>query len=340
MSGVRRLDSVTELESANSSAAVERPSILLAEDDPVTRMLMTRLLRKAGYEVDAVGDGTEALDRMMAHYYPLLVTDWEMPGMDGLALCKAVRNLQLDGYVYTLLLTARDAKEHIIAGLEAGADDYLVKPLYEPELIARLNTGRRILALEHSLRAANQRNRILSITDALTGAFNRRYLTEQLPREIERCRRYAYPLAVIMCDVDHFKRINDDAGHAAGDDVLQQVVGRVQQVIRTNSDWLARYGGEEFVIVLPQTALAAAMCVAEKIRAIIGSMPFATSAGETRVTASFGVAATGTQGPDLALKVDGLIKTADQCLYRAKQEGRDRSLGTEVPNTLVPAANG
>ncbi len=326
-----------ELESANSATALAQPAILLAEDDPVTRMLMTRLLRKAGYEVDAVADGTEALDKMMARYYPLLVTDWEMPGMDGVALCKAVRNMQLDGYVYTLLLTSRDAKEHIIAGLEAGADDYLVKPLYEPELIARLNAGRRILALEHSLRAANQRNRILSITDALTGAYNRRYLKEQLPREVERCRRYAQPLSIIMCDVDHFKRINDEAGHAAGDDVLTQFVARVQQAIRANSDWLARYGGEEFLIVLPQTGLEAAEVVAEKIRALIGSAPFSIGAADITVTASFGIAATGPQGPDLVLKVDGLLKAADQCLYRAKQEGRDRTVAVEIPCELAPA---
>ena len=187
-------------------------AILLAEDDPVTRMLMMRFLKKAGYEVDAVANGTEALEHMSRRYYPYLVTDWEMPEMDGVALCKAVRNLQLDGYVYALLLTARNAKEHIIAGLEAGADDYLIKPVHEPELIARLNTGRRILALEHSLRAANERNRILSITDALTGAFNRRYMMEQLPRELERCRRYGNPLSVIMCDIDHFKQVNDVRG--------------------------------------------------------------------------------------------------------------------------------
>jgi signal transduction histidine kinase/HPt (histidine-containing phosphotransfer) domain-containing protein len=135
--------------------------ILLADDDAVTRKRMTRLLIEAGYEVDAVADGITALDKMTQRYYPILVTDWEMPGMDGIDLCKAVRNLQLDGYVYTLLLTGRDAKDNVIAGLEAGADDYLVKPVHEPELIARLNAGRRILALEHSLRASGDRNRLL-----------------------------------------------------------------------------------------------------------------------------------------------------------------------------------
>jgi diguanylate cyclase (GGDEF)-like protein len=316
------------------------PAILLAEDDPVTRMLMTRFLKNAGYQVDAVANGSEALDRMTKRYYPILVTDWEMPEMDGIALCKAVRNMQLDGYVYALLLTARDAKEHIIAGLEAGADDYLVKPVHEPELIARLNAGRRILTLEHNLRVANQRNRILSITDALTGAYNRRYLMEQLPREVERCRRYAYPLSVLMCDLDHFKQINDQRGHAAGDDVLQQFAARAQKSIRSNSDWIARYGGEEFLIVLPETEYKDGMFVADKIRSIIGASPFNTRAGDTPVTASFGVASTGPSGPDLVLKVETLIRTADECLYRSKLEGRNRSTGQEITSVLQKTANG
>jgi len=316
------------------------PAILLAEDDPVTRMLMTRFLKNAGYEVDAVANGSEALDKMTKRYYPMLVTDWEMPEMDGIALCKAVRNMQLDGYVYALLLTARDAKEHIITGLEAGADDYLVKPVHEPELIARLNAGRRILALEHSLRAANQRNRILSITDALTGAYNRRYLMEQLPREVERCRRYAYPLSVLMCDLDHFKQINDQRGHAAGDDVLQQFAARAQKSIRSNSDWIARYGGEEFLIVLPETAHAAGIFVAEKIRNLIAAAPFTTRAGDAALTASFGVASTGPHGPDLTLKVEALIRAADECLYKSKFEGRDRTTGQEIAVSVAHMAHG
>jgi two-component system cell cycle response regulator len=321
---------VSELESVTSITVEPSPTILLAEDDPVTRMLMTRFLKKAGYEVDAVANGSEALDKMTRRYYPILVSDWEMPEMDGVALCRAVRNLQLDGYVYALLLTARDAKEHIIAGLEAGADDYLVKPVHEAELIARLNAGRRILNLEHSLRVANQRNRILSITDALTGTYNRRYLMEQLPRELERCRRYAYPLSVLMCDIDHFKEINDERGHAAGDEVLQQFAARAQKSIRSNSDWIARYGGEEFLIVLPETSHLGAMAVAEKIRMVMAASPFTTRMGDAAVTASFGVASTGASGPDLTLKVDALIRCADECLYSSKQAGRDRTSGHEI----------
>jgi diguanylate cyclase (GGDEF)-like protein len=323
-----------------SITAETSPTILLAEDDPVTRMLMTRFLKKAGYEVDAVENGSEALDKMTHRYYPMLVTDWEMPEMDGVALCKAVRNMQLDGYVYALLLTARDSKEHIIAGLEAGADDYLVKPVHEAELVARLNGGRRILDLEHSLRVANQRNRVLSITDALTGAYNRRYLMEQLPREVERCRRYAYPLSVLMCDIDHFKKINDEHGHSAGDEVLQQFAARAQRIIRSNSDWMARYGGEEFLIVLPETGYAGGMIVAEKIRSLVCSTPFATRNGEAEVTVSFGMASTGPNGPDLALKVESMIRTADECLYRSKQSGRNRSSGYEIEVELAMRANG
>jgi diguanylate cyclase (GGDEF)-like protein len=325
---------VTEITQDGSTA------ILLAEDDPVTRMLMTRFLKKAGYEVDAVADGTEALEHMTQRYYPFLVTDWEMPEMDGIELCKAVRNLQLDGYVYALLLTARNAKEHIIAGLEAGADDYLVKPVHEPELVARLNTGRRILALEHSLRAANERNRILSITDPLTGAFNRRYMMDQLPRELERCRRYANPLSVIMCDVDHFKQVNDVKGHSAGDDMLQQFAARMQKSIRVNSDWVARIGGEEFVIVLPETGYEGAVFVAEKIRTIIASVPFVTRAGDLSATSSFGVASTEAHGPDLLMNTETLMREADQCLYTSKQSGRNRVTGIEIPSALAKSATG
>lgn len=314
-----------------NSVIVEAPTaILLAEDDPVTRMLLTRSLKKAGFEVDAVGDGTAALDKMIHGFYPILISDWEMPGMDGIELCKTVRNMRLDGYVYVLLLTARDAKEHMVAGLEAGADDYLIKPIYEPELLARLNTARRILALEHSLRVANEQNRVLSITDALTGTFNRRHLMEQLPRELDRCRRYAYPLSVIMCDIDHFKTVNDVYGHAVGDEVLCQFAQRIQKSIRGSSDWVSRYGGEEFMILLPDTGRDGGLIVAEKIRALIADSAFTTEAGPVAVTASFGVASTAASGPDLGTGVEALIAASDACLYQSKQSGRNRVTSIEL----------
>jgi two-component system cell cycle response regulator len=153
---------------------------------------------------------------------------------------------------------------------------------------------------------------------------------EQLPREVERCRRYAYPLSVLMCDLDHFKQVNDARGHAAGDDVLQQFAARAQKSIRCNSDWIARHGGEEFLVVLPETAYADGMYVAEKIRNVICATPFATRSGEVAVTASFGIASTGASGPELSLKVETMIRTADECLYRAKTQGRNRAIGEEI----------
>jgi two-component system cell cycle response regulator len=333
---------VLDSESMNSAKEIASPPILLAEDDPVTRMLLTRSLKKAGYTVEAVADGAAALDYMIARYYPILITDWEMPGMDGVELCRTVRGLQLDGYVYVLLLTARDAKEHMVAGLEAGADDYLIKPVYEPELLARLNTARRILALETSLRIANEQNRMLSVTDALTTSYNRRHLMEQLPREIERCRRYANPLSVIMCDIDHFKLVNDVHGHAVGDEVLRQFSQRIQASTRASSDWVARYGGEEFLIVLPDTDHSGGVFVAEKIRAMIAASTFNTSIGPIAITASFGVASTNASGPDLGMGADALIATADACLYRSKQNGRNlvtsREVGVHVQSTDVDFA--
>jgi PleD family two-component response regulator len=242
--------------------------VLLVDDEPTQRLITARLLKRAGFQVDTAENGKEALARIAENSYPLLITDWEMPEMDGVALCRAVRSANLDGYVYTILLTSRDAIEHLVAGLQAGADDYLTKPVLEPELLARLNTGKRIVNLERSLRAANDENRRLSITDPLTGAFNRRYLMEKLPSEVERSVRYAHNLSLLMCDVDHFKRINDNHGHQVGDEVLKRVVEIVKGKVR-NTDWVARYGGEEFVIVLPETPYSSALKVAETLRAAL-----------------------------------------------------------------------
>jgi diguanylate cyclase (GGDEF)-like protein len=296
--------------------------ILLVDDEPTQRLIMARLLKRAGYDVDTASNGKEALGKIEAGDFQLMITDWEMPEMDGIALCSALRSSQTKGYIYTILLTARDAIEHVVTGLQAGADDYLTKPVIEPELIARLSTGKRIVTLERSLRYANEENRRLSITDPLTGAYNRRYLMEQLPREIERGARYGRQLSAIMCDVDHFKKINDTYGHLAGDEVLKWFVEHLREGVRA-CDWVARYGGEEFVIVLPETVVENAATAAEHLREQISKNPFESDGKKFEVTASFGVSGWSGNVP-VGATLDALIAKCDAGVYASKAAGRNR----------------
>jgi len=212
--------------------------------------------------------------------------------------------------------------EHVVMGLQAGADDYLVKPVLEPELLARLSTGKRLVDLERSLRAANEENLRLSRTDALTGVFNRRYLMDQLLSELERSKRYKHPLSLMLCDVDHFKKVNDTYGHQTGDEVLIQFAKILNQSLR-ETDWIARYGGEEFVVVLPETTLEGAELVAERCRALVADTQINTSSQVLNITASFGVS--GWQ-PGMAddLILDKLIAAADIGVYSSKSGGRNR----------------
>jgi len=305
-----------------SATSQEAWRILLVDDEPTQRLIMARLLKRAGYSVEVAGNGKEALGKIDAGDFQLMITDWEMPEMDGIALCRELRATPGKGYIYTILLTARDAIEHVVTGLQSGADDYLTKPVIEPELIARLNTGKRIVTLERSLRAANEENRRLSITDPLTGAYNRRYLTEQLPREIERAGRYGRQLATVMCDVDHFKRINDTQGHLVGDEVLKWFSGHLQEHVR-GSDWVARYGGEEFLIVLVETNVANAAIAAEHLRAQLASTPFPGGVpGGLAVTASFGVAGWQSSVPQ-GSTFDALVARCDEGVYASKAAGRN-----------------
>jgi two-component system, cell cycle response regulator len=303
--------------------------ILLVDDEPTQRLIMARILRRAGYEVDTAGNGREALAKIEAGDFHLMITDWEMPEMDGIALCSAVRASPRESYIYTILLTARDAVEHVVTGLRSGADDYLTKPVIEPELIARLNTGQRIVTLERSLRAVNMENRRLSITDPLTGTYNRRYLMEQLPREIERASRYGRALSVIMCDVDFFKKVNDTHGHLVGDDVLKSFAQALQKASRS-TDWVARYGGEEFVVVLPETPLSSARVAAEHIRAEVAASPLEmSSGGSLPITASFGVSGWQSAVPQGAT-VDSLMARCDEGVYASKAAGRNRVSATTM----------
>jgi PleD family two-component response regulator len=222
--------------------------ILLAEDNPISRKMLEKILVQEGFSVTCVENGKEALAKFEQDFYPIVLTDWLMPEMEGPELCEAIRNKNPKGYVYIVLLTAKDSLDDIIVGLEAGADDYLTKPANRSELIARLKNGLRILELEKSLKEANEEIRVLSITDPLTGIYNRGYLNERLPQEIKRSIRYKRALSLILCDLDHFKLVNDQYGHVAGDEVLKGFVNCVVASIREQIDWTARYGGEEFLI--------------------------------------------------------------------------------------------
>jgi two-component system cell cycle response regulator len=297
--------------------------LLLVEDEPTQLLILARKLRQAGYVVDTATNGREALARLEAVPYSLLLTDWDMPQMDGVELCRALRAAKLPHYVYTLLLTGRDGLDHVVAGLDAGADDYLVKPVEDIELKARLATGRRIVMLEQSLRAANEENRRLSVMDPLTGACNRRYLMDLLPREIERSIRYQRPLSLVMCDLDHFKRVNDTHGHMVGDEVLRAAVRVLLDGIR-KTDWVARYGGEEFLIVLPETQRGDAHALADQLRARIEATAFGTADAMLSVTASFGVV--GAEPSVVAgATMDDFIAQCDGCLYDSKTTGRNRT---------------
>ncbi|MCL6620644.1 MAG: diguanylate cyclase [Syntrophobacterales bacterium] len=302
--------------------------MLVVDDHPVTRRLLEVQLQREGYRVLSAAHGREALERLGEDFCPLVLTDWMMPEMDGLELCRAIRGREWDSYVYLILLTARDALDDVLTGLEAGADDYLVKPVHPMELLARLRTGRRILDLERTLKERTREIARLAVTDPLTGVYNRRYLMEQLPRELRRARRYRRPLALILCDLDHFKGVNDTLGHKVGDEVLQEFTRRLGGQVRQGVDWLARYGGEEFVFVLPETDLAGCLALAWRLRELVAAAPFPTSAGPVAVTASFGVAAL--PATDAAhLGAEALLAQADACLYQAKAAGRNRVAGPE-----------
>lgn len=301
--------------------------ILIAEDDAVTRMLLKKTLIKEGHEVVSVKNGQKAFDLFQERFFPIILTDWMMPEMDGLELCRAIRKRVNPGYVFIVLLTAKDSHDNIITGLEAGADEYLTKPFNRAELIARLNTGKRFLEQDRALRKANEEIRILSITDPLTGCSNRGCLNKRLPQEIQRAGRYNRPLSIVMCDIDHFKKVNDTYGHQAGDTVLKEFSNRINDSIRDKVDLLARYGGEEFLVTLPETDLDGALNLAERLRRVISEKKFDIETKKIKITASFGVAGFDSYNAGDEISFDTLINRADKYLYQAKNEGRDRVVG-------------
>jgi diguanylate cyclase (GGDEF)-like protein len=297
-------------------------SILVAEDDPILRHVLQTWLAKWHYHVVLAHDGDLAWQLLQAANAPTLVLlDWMMPGMDGLGICREIRKQVRDYYTYILILTSRQEKQDILAGLEAGADDYLIKPFDPDQLRARLQVGRRILALQQELITARERLRFEATHDSLTAVWNRRAILELLSKEVERARRTACSVGVLMADLDWFKHINDHCGHLVGDGVLREVAGRLVRSTRTY-DHVGRYGGEEFLIVLPGCAREEVLAGAERVRLGIAEQPFVTGAGNLAVTISVGVS-WGVPGPEIAGDAE-LVHLADAGLYRAKETGRNR----------------
>jgi len=303
------------------------PAILVVDDDIVTRSVIEKYLHKAGFEVTCAGNGREALSLLKQNPFRIVVTDWMMPEIDGPQLCQLIRKQKIDHYIFIILVTSRDSKNDIVSGLEAGADDYLTKPIHPAELIARINTGIRILELEQSLKEANKEIRLLSITDALTGTFNRSYLNERFDQELHRAQRYGNDLSILIADIDFFKKVNDTHGHQNGDEVLKQFAKCLSGQLRKEIDWVVRYGGEEFLIVLPETDCKGVGLVAERLRQSVEklSIKLIAQEKEIHITASFG--GTGVQFGNKSgsrVTLDQLIYQADEQLYLSKNEGRNQ----------------
>jgi diguanylate cyclase (GGDEF)-like protein len=301
----------------------ELPRVLLVDDDELVLERLQVLITTSGFGVEIARDGVAALSTLQARFAPVVIADRRMPGMDGLALCRAIRRKRWPGYVYILLLTAQDAEEDILAGLEAGADDYLSKRASAAQLLARLRTARRILSLEHSLKHALEEKRRLSLTDPLTGCANRRYFMKQLSVELERAQRSGQSLNLLSLDIDHFKRINDRYGHATGDVVLQEFVRRVNHCLHSQQGWCARVGGEEFAVVAGGD-LKSAQRTAESIRSAAANAPVPTPAGNIPITVSIGLAGWhhGTRAP--LASAETLLQQGDEALYASKSAGRNR----------------
>lgn len=297
--------------------------ILLADDEPIARTMLEHWLAGWGYEVTLARDGESALQALKDDpELRLLVVDWVMPKKDGIEVCKAIRSGPQEPYVYIVLLTAKDDKSDIIAGLDAGADDYLVKPCNPLELKVRLRAGRRVIELQEQLVKARESLRFEAMHDSLTSLLNRGAVLEQLTKELVRASRRGAPVSVLMGDLDHFKTINDTYGHAAGDAVLREAARRLKAGVRAY-DSLGRLGGEEFIAVLPECDAKTGLSVAQRLCRSLAESPTPYGGHAIAHSISIGVAATDQFG---SARADELIRAADAALYRAKHAGRSRAL--------------
>jgi diguanylate cyclase (GGDEF)-like protein len=301
--------------------------VLVADDDPATRSGLEKALALLGHRCRVASDGQEAWDLHRAQHADVILSDWCMPRMDGVELCRRVRAADAEAaYTYFILMTSRDDKDHYIRGMEAGADDYHGKPIDLDELAARLVSAGRVVALHRRLaetllllRRDSRRSFQVARIDALTGVANRLRMSEDLDVIWSQARRYGHGYSAALVDIDWFKRYNDERGHLAGDDVLRRVAHAVRHSLR-QGDGLYRYGGEEFLVILPEQTLSEAVHAMDRVREAVEALAIDTPAEGGVVTISVGIAEL---GPDDETQ-DAWLHRADAALYGAKAGGRDR----------------
>lgn len=303
--------------------------VLIAEDDSVSLLILRRAIEKLGHECITSEDGEQAWQIYKeTPNVDVIISDWMMPGVDGLELCQRIRAKEKEGYTYFIFLTALGGKEHLFEGLEAGADDYLSKPLDREELQFRLISASRVTSLHRRLAEQNDQLEELNgqladqaRTDTLTGLGNRLRMQEDLESLDARKERYGQRYCVVLCDIDFFKPYNDTYGHLAGDEVLRRVSEAIKSHCRSG-DVAYRYGGEEFLIVLPEQARESGIIMAERLRRAIEGLeiPHGARKSPEAVTISAGVAAAAGKDQKTA---EALLREADEALYKAKEAGRN-----------------
>jgi two-component system cell cycle response regulator len=312
--------------------------VLAVDDDPMTLMIVRGVVEAAGHECLTASDGNEGWDLVRSGAVEVVISDWRMPGMDGLELCRRIR-AGGGRYTYIVLATSRTDGAQVLEGMLAGADDYLTKPLDLADLRVRLIAAERVSALHAKLADQQAELERLNVElaatariDPLTGLRNRRALAEDLPRLLARCERHGHELSAVMLDVDHFKAYNDHFGHPAGDETLRRVAGVVLSAGR-QADLFYRYGGEEFLCLFPQ-GTPAAVAAAERLRREVHALGLGhPGSSHGVVTLSAGVSTWSRGG---AVTQEALLAGADAALYEAKADGRNAVRATEA-GTPAPA---
>ena len=303
--------------------------ILVVDDEQIDRRIVEKILTRLGHSVIFADNGESAWQKIQEEPIRFVITDWNMPLMNGIQLIKKIRSTTLSGYVYTIIITSNAKNEDIVAGLYAGADDYLTKPFNPAELEARVAIGERMLALEDGLMQANNQLEKLAMVDSLTGLLNRRAIYKFMRGELERARRVSEPISIIFLDIDNFKKINDEYGHLTGDEALKLIANVIQKRSRAY-DNIGRWAGDKFLIILPgATATDAEKAAQRIIESIFVTKLALPQGGILSLSACAGVVTQRKMTGAIAL-LDNLIQGANEALYRAKRAG-----GNNVETTLL-----